>query len=171
MRFSFACQSTIAPTICAGRDLLKHGGLKRRVTLVPLNKTKARVVAPNKQQQAACATDGRATLALELVGYEHNVEVAMQHAFGNAFVCQDIQAAQKVAFSRDISCRGISLQGDDFSPAGTLTGGSRGKGTPLLARLAELQHCEDQLAVHQVLPLESVHSRELHTAYCVHRPY
>lgn len=128
------------------------------------------MVTSSKQQQAARATDGRATLALELVGYDHNVEVAMQHAFGNAFVCHDIQAAQKVAFSRDISCRGISLHGDDFSPAGTLTGGSRGKGTPLLARLAELQQCEDQLAVHQVMRLKSMHCGELRTVRCIHLP-
>lgn len=120
------------------------------MTIVPLNKTKARVIPPTKQQQAASATSGRATLALGLVGYEREVEVAMQHAFGNAFVCQDVQAAQKVAFSRDISCRGISVQGDDFSPAGTLTGGSRGKGAPLLAQLSELQQCENELASHQV---------------------
>eukprot|EP00892_Ulva_mutabilis_P006290 jgi/Ulvmu1/4032/UM019_0009.1 len=139
----------VVDTDQVGRELLKHGGLRRRVTIVPLNKTRAHVIATNKQQQAARATNGRATLALELVGYEREVEVAMQHAFGSSFVCQDTQAAQKVAFSRDIFCRGISIQGDDFNPAGTVSGGSRGKGIPVLARLTELQQCEHELSSHQ----------------------
>ncbi len=40
------------------------------------------------QQAATRMSDGKATLALELVGYDAEVAAAMKYAFGNAFVCK-----------------------------------------------------------------------------------
>jgi chromosome segregation ATPase len=142
--------------VSAGRDILDHGKLKRRYTVVPLNKTRANIIPDAKQHAARRATGNRASLALDLVNYDPAVRVAMQYAFGGSLICDDTSAAQKVAFSRDVGCRGISLQGDDFSPAGTLTGGSRGRGMPILSRIAELSAAEEELAQHEVraVPLD-----------------
>lgn len=41
---------------------------------------------------------------------------------------QDAGTAKKLAFSREVNTRCITLEGDDFNPGGTLTGGSRNKG-------------------------------------------
>ncbi len=42
---------------------------------------------------------------------------------------QDAGTAKKLAFSREVNTRCITLEGDDFNPGGTLTGGSRNKGS------------------------------------------
>lgn len=47
---------------------------------------------------------------------------------------QDAGTAKKLAFAREVSTRCITLEGDDFNPGGTLTGGSRNKGNSVLVR-------------------------------------
>lgn len=37
------------------------------------------------------------------------------------------------------------MQGDDFNPGGTLTGGSRRQGHSTLAKVAEIEECEAHL--------------------------
>jgi structural maintenance of chromosome 2 len=120
---------------------------------VPLNKTRVTVISQHKQGRAAQHTNGRAALALELTAFDQEVKVAMQYAFGNVFICEDRKAARKIMEASDVSCRAISLQGDDYSPAGTLTGGSRGNGERLLARLAAYADAEAELLLLEVCPL------------------
>jgi hypothetical protein len=62
---------------------------------------------------------------------------------------QDSGTAKKLAFAREVNTRCITLEGDDFNPGGTLTGGSRNKGGSVLARLHELAEAEAQLAAAQ----------------------
>jgi structural maintenance of chromosome 2 len=58
---------------------------------------------------------------------------------------QDSGTAKKLAFAREVNTRCITLEGDDFNPGGTLTGGSRNKGGSVLARLHELAAAEEAL--------------------------
>lgn len=67
----------------------------------------------------------------------------------NGVVLQDSGTAKKLAFAREVNTRCITLEGDDFNPGGTLTGGSRNKGGSVLARLHELAEAEAQLAAAQ----------------------
>jgi structural maintenance of chromosome 2 len=76
-------------------------------------------------------------------------QVAMRYAFGMAFICEDEHAARKVMESPDVRARGVSLQGDDYNPAGTMTGGSRGDRAPVLTRLHEIAKIEEQLERHE----------------------
>lgn len=62
---------------------------------------------------------------------------------------QDSATAKKLAFAREVNTRCITLDGDDFNPGGTLTGGSRNKGASVLARLHELAQAEEALAAAQ----------------------
>lgn len=62
---------------------------------------------------------------------------------------QDSATAKKLAFAREVNTRCITLEGDDFNPGGTLTGGSRNNSGRLLARLHELAEAEGQLAAAQ----------------------
>ena len=55
----------------------------------------------------------------------------------------------RVAFDRGVQTRCVTLDGDDFNPGGTLTGGSRAAGGSLLARLAERTAEEAVLASHR----------------------
>jgi structural maintenance of chromosome 2 len=48
-----------------------------------------------------------------------------------------------------VATRCVTLEGDDFNPVGTLTGGSRARGASLLVRLHELGEAEAALAAAQ----------------------
>ncbi|PIA58654.1 hypothetical protein AQUCO_00500538v1 [Aquilegia coerulea] len=53
-----------------GKQLLKSGDLRRRVTIIPLNKIQSHTVPPRAQQAAIrLVGEGNAELALSLVGY------------------------------------------------------------------------------------------------------
>ena len=61
--------------------------------------------------------------ALSLIGYESNLQAAMEFVFGSSFVCKDMNTAKKVTFDERVQKRSVTLGGDSFDPAGTLTGG------------------------------------------------
>jgi len=48
----------------------------------------------------------------------------MEFVFGNTFVCKDMDCAKQVTFDELIKKRSVTLDGDSFDPAGTLTGGA-----------------------------------------------
>ncbi|KAJ4459087.1 putative Structural maintenance of chromosomes protein 2 [Paratrimastix pyriformis] len=157
------------------KALLQHGSLERRVTIIPLNKIVHRVASPDVRLLALAPLagplpdDGRrrsmiaastvrlaeglagspeaAHVALELVGFEGELQAAMEYVFGTSFVCSTMEAAKAVAFDRRVQMRAVTIEGDIFDPQGTLTGGSRAPpGESLLARLAELAECRAELA-------------------------
>ena len=47
----------------------------------------------------------------------------MEFVFGSSFVCKDMNTAKKVTFDERVQKRSVTLGGDSFDPAGTLTGG------------------------------------------------
>lgn len=130
-----------------GKQLLKKGKLRSRVTIIPLNKINARMmdgkaVAHAKQKVGAA----NANLALSLVGYEEDVTAAMKYVFGNTMICKSGDEAKECAFNDKIRARSITLDGDVFDPSGTLTGGARSKGSGVLAQLEKLHAAQQELA-------------------------
>ncbi|EKX44205.1 condensin subunit, structural maintenance of chromosome protein 2, SMC2 [Guillardia theta CCMP2712] len=109
-----------------GKQILKNGQLKKRVTIIPLNKIQASTV-PDSILKTASKSLGpeRARLALEFVGYDDEVEAAMKYVLGKTMVCKDVEAAKSCAFNEGIRVKSVTLEGDLFDPAGTLTGGTR----------------------------------------------
>ncbi|KAG4949681.1 hypothetical protein JHK86_042920 [Glycine max] len=57
---------------------------------------------------------GNAEIALSLVGYEEELQSAMEYVFGSTFVCKAIDAAKEVAFNREIHTTSVTLEGDIF---------------------------------------------------------
>lgn len=57
---------------------------------------------PDQRQKAAGQRlgEGKASIALELVGYDKEVSAAMKYAFGNAFICKVILAVVTLSTSR-----------------------------------------------------------------------
>ncbi|KGN57262.1 structural maintenance of chromosomes protein 2-1 [Cucumis sativus] len=133
-----------------GKQLLQNGDLQRRVTIIPLNKIQSNPVPP-RIQHAATKLVGKenAKLALSLVGYDEELESAMEYVFGSTFVCKNIDAAKEVAFNRGIHTPSVTLEGDIFQPSGLLTGGSRKGGGQLLRQLHDLAGMEAELSTHQ----------------------
>lgn len=142
--------NVVVDTEQTGKILLEKGGLRKRVTIIPLSKIEARTI-PAKTQHAAAKLvgPGNARLALSLVGYQEEIEAAMAFVFGSTFVCSSMESAKEVAFHREIRCPSVTLEGDIFQPSGLLTGGSRKGGGELLRRLHALSEAESKLAFHQ----------------------
>uniref|UniRef100_A0A1J3JL63 Structural maintenance of chromosomes protein n=2 Tax=Noccaea caerulescens TaxID=107243 RepID=A0A1J3JL63_NOCCA len=142
--------NVVVDTEDTGKQLLQKGDLRRRITIIPLNKIQSHVV-PSKVQQATVRLVGKgnAELALSLVGYSEELKNAMEFVFGSTFVCKTTDVAKEVAFNREIRTPTVTLEGDIFQPSGLLTGGSRKGGGDLLRQLHDLAEAETKLQVHQ----------------------
>ncbi|TYH08858.1 hypothetical protein ES288_A07G050300v1 [Gossypium darwinii] len=142
--------NVVVDTENTGKQLLQNGDLRRRVTIIPLKKIQPSTVHP-RVHQAAMKLVGKenAKLALSLVGYDEELESAMEYVFGATFVCKTTDAATEVAFNREIRAPSVTLEGDIFQPSGLLTGGSHRGGGDLLRQLHDLAECESKLAGHQ----------------------
>ncbi|GFZ15190.1 structural maintenance of chromosomes (SMC) family protein [Actinidia rufa] len=142
--------NVVVDTENTGKQLLQNGDLRRRVTIIPLNKIQSHPV-PSRVQNSAVRLVGKgnAEVALSLVGYVEELKSAMEYVFGSTFVCKTIDAAREVAFDKEISTRSVTLEGDIFQPSGLLTGGSRKGGGDLLRKLHALAEAETELSVHQ----------------------
>lgn len=140
----------------AGKQLLEKGRLKRRFTIIPLNKIAGKSFSDDVVRKAQSLV-GRDKVhpAISLVGYEDELQPAMEYVFGSTFVCDTLQNAKKVTFDKQVSARSVSLGGDVFDPSGTLSGGSRPQTAPILIRLQELLECE-QLLDEKSAELENV---------------
>lgn len=132
----------VVDTEVTGKALLAKGKLAKRVTIVPLNKIDGRAVSESQIAAAARASDGDARLALSLVTYDDDVKNVMAYVFGKAFVCKDAATARAVAFDKDVLTNCVTVEGDLLNPNGLLTGGSRGGGGSVLAKLHALHDAE-----------------------------
>lgn len=142
--------NVVVDTENTGKQLLQNGELRRRVTIIPLNKIQSYIVSPRVQQAASrLVGEENAKLALSLVGYDEELKNAMQYVFGSTFVCKTTDVAKEVAFHRDIHTPSVTLEGDIFQPSGLLTGGSRKGGGELLRKLHALADTEAKLSMHQ----------------------
>eukprot|EP00127_Corallochytrium_limacisporum_P001807 Clim_evm14s84 gene=Clim_evmTU14s84 len=142
--------NVIVDTVDTGKKLLKHGQLKKRVTIIPLDDVAKRSLSA-KQIAVAEQEVGKENIhtALSLVGYDAELEPAMQFIFGTTLVARDMNAAQRVAFHPQVMARTVTLDGEEFDPSGTLTGGSAPGGSGMLSCLADLQSEQAHLAIVQ----------------------
>lgn len=145
-----------------GSALLDKGKLRKRVTLIPLNKINAFRMSAEKIAAAQKVAPGKVNLALDLVGYDEDVSAAMAYVFGDVFICKDKEAAQAVTFNRAIGVRSVTLDGDVYDPSGTLSGGAAPSSSGLLVKVQELRAVERQMAEHKH-QLDEV-SQELNSA-------
>ncbi|GBE85556.1 Structural maintenance of chromosomes protein [Sparassis crispa] len=128
-----------------GKDLLSNGKLKKRVTIIPLNKIDAFKISAQKIQAASRLAPGKARLALSLVVYPEEVANAMAYVFGNTLICDDPESAKLVTFSPQVGVKSVTLDGDVYDPSGTLSGGSAPSGNGVLIRVQELLDSERKL--------------------------
>ncbi|KAH9850422.1 condensin complex subunit SMC2 [Lenzites betulinus] len=128
-----------------GKQLLQNGRLKRRVTIIPLNKIESFRVHPSKIEAAKRISGGKARLALSLIGYPEDVANAMFFVFGSTFICEDAETAKLITFSREVGIKSVTLDGDVYDPSGTLSGGSAPNSSGVLVRVQELIEAEARL--------------------------
>ncbi len=135
----------VVDTQQTGKALLQKGKLKRRVTIIPLNTVTSRGLDQKQLSRAsdvAARNGGTARCALELVGYDTEVEAAMKYTFGSSLVCESLSVAKSVAFDKGVRTRTVTLEGDSFEPQGTLTGGSKSALGSVLSKLRQLEEAK-----------------------------
>ncbi|KAM6329392.1 structural maintenance of chromosomes protein 2 isoform 1-T2 [Alca torda] len=146
----------IVDTEVTGKKLLEKGELKRRYTIIPLNKISARCLGQDTVKLAqTLAGHGNLHLALSLVEYESELQKAMEYVFGTTLVCNNMDNAKKVTFDKRIMTRSVTLDGDTFDPQGTLHGGASSQAAPILSKLQEIKVVEVELKTKES-ELESV---------------
>ncbi|KAK9459754.1 RecF/RecN/SMC [Lipomyces oligophaga] len=107
-----------------GSQLLENGKLRRRVTIIPLNKIAGFKASAEQIGAAKSIAPGKVNIALSLVGYDEELYSAMNYVFGSTFICADADTAKKVTFDDRVRMKSVTLQGDMYDPNGTLSGGS-----------------------------------------------
>lgn len=121
-----------------GTHLLQKGKLRKRVTIIPLNKISSFRASVEKIGAAQNIAPGKVDLALELIGYDEEVTAAMNYVFGNTLVCQDADTAKRVTFDPSVRMKSVTLDGDVYDPSGTLSGGSAPNSSGVLVTLQKL---------------------------------
>ena len=132
--------NVVVDTQQTAKKLVDRGQLPQRVTFIPLNQIDARKMDARTAATAQkIAKDNPCHPAISLIGFEGELEPAMNYIFGNSFVCNNLDTARKVTFDNNVRRKTVTLDGDVVDPGGTLTGGSRAQGASLLAKLSELK--------------------------------
>ncbi|KAK1922323.1 RecF/RecN/SMC [Papiliotrema laurentii] len=132
-----------------GSQLLERGKLRKRVTIIPLNKINAFRMSAEKLNAAKKVAPGKVNLALDLVGYDEDVSAAMAYVFGDTFICADKQSAQAVTFNKNIGVKSVTLEGDVYDPSGTLSGGAAPNSSGILIKVQELRAIERDVSEHK----------------------
>ena len=128
-----------------GSKLLAKGKLRRRVTIIPLNKIAPREISTSRLEAASRLGGGRH--AVSLVGYPEELDAAMKHVFGGVIICKDLDSAKRCTFDSRCAMRSVTLEGDAFDPSGTLSGGASSgtQGSRVLRSLSELHNLHEEI--------------------------
>jgi structural maintenance of chromosome 2 len=130
--------NVVVDSAATGKQLLENGRLKKRVTIIPLNKITAFRASAAKVGAAQKIAPGKVDLALSLVGYDDELTAAMEFVFGSTLVCEDAETAKRVTFDPAVRLKSVTLQGDTYDPAGVLSGGSAPQSSGVLITLQKL---------------------------------
>lgn len=103
------------------------------------------IIFQQKVQAASRISQGKAQLALSLIGYPDEVSAAMSFVFGDTLICADAESAKAVTFNREVGARSVTVDGDVYDPSGTLSGGAAPSGSGILTRVQELQQVKRKL--------------------------
>ena len=114
--------NVVVDTEETGKALLKE--VARRVTIIPLNNINNHVFS--KSQQQIAKNCGDAVLAIELVGFDKEIENAMKYLFGKKFVCENMDVATAISFNKELRAVSVTLDGEVVQPGGLMTGGATG---------------------------------------------
>ncbi|THC97764.1 hypothetical protein EYZ11_002746 [Aspergillus tanneri] len=130
--------NVVVDTAETGTQLLQKGKLRKRVTIIPLNKISCFKASVEKIGAAQNLAPGKVDLALSLIGYDDEVTAAMNYVFGNTLVCNDADTAKRVTFDPSVRIKSVTLDGDVYDPSGTLSGGSSPNSSGMLVTLQKL---------------------------------
>ncbi|XP_077107072.1 structural maintenance of chromosomes protein 2 isoform X3 [Ranitomeya variabilis] len=140
--------NVVVDTEVTGKKLLEKGELKRRLTIIPLNKISAHCIGDDTIKVAKNLVGAdNVNLALSLVGYESELQKAMEYVFGTTLVCDTLDNAKTVTFDKRVLTKTVTLDGDTFDPQGTLSGGARSQAPSMLSKVQEIKDVQEELKI------------------------
>ncbi|KAI9678354.1 MAG: Structural maintenance of chromosomes protein 2 [Caeruleum heppii] len=145
-----------------GTQLLQNGKLRKRVTIIPLNKIAAFRASAEKIGAAKQLAPNKVELALSLIGYDDEISAAMDYVFGSTLVCEDAETAKRVTFDPSVRMKSVTLEGDVYDPSGTLSGGSSPNSSGVLLTMQKLNQLNKELGAEEcaLKALQDMLSRE-----------
>lgn len=132
-----------------GTQLLQSGKLRKRVTIIPLNKISAFRASAEKIGAAQKLAPGKVDLALSLIGYDDEVSAAMEYVFGSTLICEDAETAKCVTFDPAVRMKSVTLEGDVYDPSGSLSGGSSPNSSGVLVTLQKLNEISKEMTLRE----------------------
>lgn len=126
-------------------QLLEKGQLRKRVTIIPLDKINARPVNSQTVDYAKKLCPNKVEIAINLVEFNEDLEKAMQYIFGSTFICDNPDVAKTITFDPKIRARSITLEGDTYDPEGNLSGGSRKNTSSLLITMQKYNKLQENI--------------------------
>jgi structural maintenance of chromosome 2 len=141
--------NVVVDSASTGSQLIQNGKLKKRITIIPLDKIAAFRASSQKVGAAQKIAPGKVDLALSLIGYDEEVNAAMEYVFGSTFVCDDPSTAKSVTFDPAVRMKSVTLEGDVYDPSGTLSGGSAPQSSGVLVTMQKLNEITSELSTQE----------------------
>ena len=150
--------NVVVDTAETGTQLLQNGKLRKRVTIIPLNKISAFRASAERVGAAQKIAPGKVDIALSLIGFDREVSAAMDYVFGSTLICQDAETAKRVTFDQAVRMKSVTLEGDVYDPSGTLSGGSSPNTSGVLVTLGKLNEVVEELQTqdHELNELQEI---------------
>ncbi len=145
--FGAAMQNLVTATADDARYLIQylkdhHGGI---VTFLPVDTMRPR--PDTREVERALQENGALGLANDLVRYDEYYENVIKNLLGNTLICDNILNATRIMKKYPRAFRIITLEGDNISSSGSMTGGSQRKDSGnLLAGERKIKECEENIA-------------------------
>lgn len=117
-----------------------------RATFLPLDALQAKT-SDQEMLRRACDVRGCLGVAADLVTTDGKLDLLKQYLLANVLVAEDMDVGRYIAKMCRHRVRIVTLEGELFSPGGSLTGGSLQQKRPhLLGRTRELKDLQSELA-------------------------
>jgi structural maintenance of chromosome 2 len=135
------------------REILQSGHLKKRLTLLPLDRIQGKKVTNEQIREAdsiAKRMNGEAVPAIETVAFAEEMTAAMEYVLGTTFVCDKKEIANQVTHNKSLAPpqrhRTATMDGDVYDPKGYLTGGDeQSRNSRMMQSIFDLQKVMYQL--------------------------
>ncbi|HCN58097.1 MAG TPA: chromosome segregation protein SMC [Exiguobacterium sp.] len=156
-----AMQNVVVDTDVTGRKLIQE--LRRlnagRATFMPLSSIQRRELSASVQQSVS-GMPGYLGVASQLVTTREDFTKLKDNLLGTTLVVESLEQANAIARSTGHRYRIVTLEGDVVNVGGSMTGGSRKKGTPLFSQSRELEELQAGLKQGQAVIREQERRRD-----------
>ena len=156
-----AMQNIVVDTDGTGRKLIQE--LRRlnagRATFMPLSSIQRRELSGSVRQNLSNMS-GYLGVASDLVTARDEFTKLKENLLGTTLVVESLEQANTIARTTGHRYRIVTLDGDVVNVGGSMTGGSRKKGTPLFSQSRELEELQTGLKQGQAVIREQERRRD-----------